>query len=130
MTTHIGNEGAVYVGANAVAEVRSWSLEVTADTVDDTVMGDTWKTNKATHKAWSGSANVLWDETDTTGQGALVAGAEVTLNLYPEGNTTGDIKWSGSAIVTAANKNASYDGLVEASISFIGNGALTEGTAT
>jgi len=33
MATHKGSEGAVYVGANAIAEIRSYSLEETADTI-------------------------------------------------------------------------------------------------
>lgn len=127
MATYIGNDGVVKSGANAVGEVRSWSLDVAADVVDDTVMGDTWKTNKATHKSWSGSLSALWDP-DDTGQGDLDEGASVTMALLPEGSTTGDVSYSGTAIITGVNRTASYDGLVEVSISFVGNGALTTGT--
>ena len=73
---------------------------------------------------------MLWDETDTTGQGALTIGAEVTLNLYPEGDASGDVYYTGSAIVTGRTINSSYDGLVEMSISVQGNGALTQTTVT
>jgi hypothetical protein len=128
MATHVGKDGAVYVGANAVAEIRDWSLEQTSEVVNDTVMGDTWMTNKATQKSWTSSFNAFWDETDTNGQGALTVGSEVTLNLYPEGNTSGDTYWTGSAIITSVSNSASFDGLVEASFSATGNGALTEDT--
>lgn len=128
MATHVGKDGAVYVGANAVAEIRDWSLEQTSEVVNDTVMGDTWMTNKATQKSWTSSFNAFWDETDTNGQGALTVGSEVTLNLYPEGNTSGDTYWSGSAIITSVSNSASFDGLVEASFSATGNGELTEDT--
>jgi hypothetical protein len=128
MATHVGKDGAVYVGANAVAEIRDWSLEQTSEVVNDTVMGDTWMTNKATQKSWTASFNAFWDETDTNGQGALTVGAEVTLNLYPEGNTSGDTYWTGSAIITSVSNSASFDGLVEASFSATGNGSLTEDT--
>ena len=40
MATHKGSEGTVKVGSNAVAEIRSYSLEETADTLEDTSMGD------------------------------------------------------------------------------------------
>ena len=33
MATHKGSEGTVKVGSNAVAEIRSYSLEETADTL-------------------------------------------------------------------------------------------------
>lgn len=128
MATHTGKDGAVYVGANAVAEIRDWSLETTSEVVADTVMGDSWVTNKPTLKSWTSSFNAYWDETDTTGQGALTEGSEVTLNLYPEGNTSGDVYYTGSAIVTSISRSASFDGMIEASFSVTGNGALTQST--
>ena len=128
MATHKGSEGIVKVGSTAVAEIRSYSIEESADTLEDTSMGDSAKTYKASLTSFSGSLDVFWDETDTSGQGALSIGAEVTLNFYPEGDSAGDTYYTGSAIVTGVSRTASYDGLVEASISVQGNGALTEST--
>jgi predicted secreted protein len=128
MSSHKGSEGIVKVGSNAVAEIRSYSIEESADTLEDTSMGDSAKTYKASLTSFSGSLDVFWDETDTSGQGALSIGAEVTLNVYPEGVASGDTYYTGSAIVTGVSRTASYDGLVEASISVQGNGALTEST--
>ena len=128
MSSHKGSEGIVKVGSNAVAEIRSYSIEESADTLEDTSMGDSAKTYKASLTSFSGSLDVFWDETDTSGQGALSIGAEVTLNVYPEGDSAGDTYYTGSAIVTGVSRTASYDGLVEASISVQGNGALTEST--
>lgn len=128
MATHVGKDGAVYVGSSAVAEIRDWSLEQTSEVVADTTMGDSWVSNKATLKSWTASFNAYWDETDTAGQGALTVGSEITLNLYPEGNTQGDTYWSGAAIITSVSNSASFDGLVEASFSVTGNGALTTST--
>jgi len=128
MATHTGSEGTVKVGSNAIAEIRSFSIEESADTLEDTTMGDTARTYKPSLTTFTGSVDVLWDETDTTGQGALTIGAEVTLNLYPEGDATGDTYLTGSAIVTGRTVNSSFDGLVEMSISVQGNGALTQTT--
>lgn len=128
MATHTGSEGTVKVGSNAVAEIRSFSLEETADTLDDTTMGDTARTYKSSLTTFTGSLDVYWDETDTSGQGALTIGASVTLNVYPEGDTSGDTYYSGTAIVTGVTRSASFDGLVEASISVQGSGALTATT--
>jgi len=128
MATHTGSEGTVKVGANAIAEIRSFSLEETADTLDDTTMGDTARTFKSSLTSFSGSVDVLWDETDSSGQGALTIGAEVTLNLYPEGDSAGDTYLSGTAIVTGRSISSSHDGLVEMSISVQGSGALTTTT--
>ena len=128
MATHKGSEGIVKVGSNSVAEIRSYSIEESADTLEDTSMGDSAKTYKPSLTSFSGSLDVFWDETDSSGQGALSIGSEVTLNVYPEGDASGDTYYTGSAIVTGVSRTGAFDGLVEASISVQGNGALTEST--
>jgi predicted secreted protein len=129
MATHIGRDGILKVGANTVAELRSFSIEETGDTVEDTVMTDTARTFVPTLTSFTGSADVYWDETDTTGQGALTVGSSVTIGFYPEGDTIGDTYYTGTAIVTGVSRSASFDGMVEASITLQGSGALTESTA-
>tara|TARA_B100000989_G_scaffold111781_1_gene81971 strand:- start:407 stop:799 length:393 start_codon:yes stop_codon:yes gene_type:complete len=128
MATHAGSEGKVFIGSDQVAEIKSWSLEITSDTVDASIIGTSWRKNQATIKSWSGSFEGFWDETDTDGQGALSAGGTVTLNLYPEGDDSGDTYWTGDAIITSISYSAAFDGIVEASFSFTGTGALTEST--
>lgn len=124
MATHTGSAGTIKIGANAVAELRSFSIEETADTVEDTVMTDTARSFKPTLTSFSGSADVYWDETDTA-QTALSVGAEVTIGFYPEGAASTSTYYSGSCIVTGVSRSSSFDGMVEASISLQGNGALT-----
>jgi hypothetical protein len=124
MATHTGSEGTIKIGADVVGELRSFSLESTAETIEDTSMGDTNRSYKVGLKTFTGTASVYFDETDA-GQILLVAGAEITLNVYPEGATSGDTFYSGSAIVTGKTLNSSFDGMVEAEISFQGSGALT-----
>ena len=128
MATHTGNEGSIKVGANAIAEVRSYSIEESGDTVEDTVMGDTYRTYKASLKTWTASADIFIDETDTTGQGALTVGSEVALNVYFEGDGSGASYKTGTAIVTGSSLSASTDGMLEGSISLQGTGALTTDT--
>lgn len=128
MASHIGRDGIVKVGAATVAEVKSFSIEESADTVETTKMTDTARSHAITLTSFSGSLDCFWDETDTTGQGALTIGASVTLALYPEGETAGDTYYSGTALVTGVSRSASFDGMVEASISVQGTGALTAST--
>ena len=128
MATHKGSEGTIKVGSNAVAEIRSYSIEESADTLEDTSMGDSARTYKSSLTSFSGSIDVFWDETDTDGQGALSIGSEVILNVYPEGDTAGDTYYTGTAIVTGVTRTGSFDGLVEASVSVQGTGALTQTT--
>jgi predicted secreted protein len=128
MATHIGRDGIIKVGSNAVAELRSFSIEETGDTVEDTVMTDTARTYISTLTSFTGSADVFWDEKDTNGQGALSVGSSVTINFYPEGADSGDTYYSGTALVTGVTRSASFDGMVEASITLQGSGALTAST--
>jgi hypothetical protein len=127
MATHTGSEGTIKIGSDTLGELRSFSLESTAETIEDTSMGDSARTYKVGLTAFTGTASVFFDETDTA-QGTVDAGTEITLNVYPEGDTAGDTYYSGSAIVTGRTINSSFDGMVEMELSFQGSGALTETT--
>jgi len=127
MATHTGSEGTIKIGTDVLGELRSFSLESSAETIEDTSMGDTARTYKVGLTAFSGTASVFFDETDTA-QGNVDAGASITLNVFPEGATSGDTFYSGTAIVVGRNINSSFDGMVEMEISFTGSGALTEST--
>ncbi len=124
MANHAGKEGTVKVGANAIAEIRDWSISETAETTDNTAMGDSDRTHIFTVGSWEASVSSWWDETDSNGQGALTRGASVSLNLYPEGAS--GTYYSGTATVTGINRNAALDGMVEVAFTCLGNGSLTE----
>jgi hypothetical protein len=128
MATHTGSEGTLKVGANTIGEIRSFSISESADTLEDTSMGDVARTYKSSLTTFTGSVDVFWDEADA-GQMAMTVGASVTFSAYPEGATAGDKYYTGSAIVTGLTVNSSFDGMVEASITLQGTGALTLGTA-
>jgi len=128
MATHKGSEGLVKVGSATVAEVKSYSLEESADTIETTKMGDAARTYLPSLTSFSGSIDCFWDETDTAGQVALAVGASVTLVFYPEGEASGDTYYSGTALVTGKTITGSFDGMVEASISVQGTGAITTTT--
>lgn len=130
MATHAGKEGKVKIGSNLVAETRNWNLTETGNTSDTTAMGTTAETHLFTTSSWEGAISCWWDETDTSGQGALTVGASVTFSVYPEGDSSGDTYYTGTATVTQTNPTASHDGVVEASFSFKGNGALTIATVS
>lgn len=129
MATHTGSEGLIKIGANTLGELRSYSLETTADTIEDTSLGDAARTYKTGLTAWSGTASLYFDEVDTA-QIALTVGSEITISVYFEGATAGDKYYTGTAIVTAKSVSGSFDGLVESAISFTGTGTLTLSTAS
>ncbi len=133
MATFKGKDGTMSIGATvvsaaAVGELRSFELETKSATTEATRMGHDWETHKATIKSWSGSCEVFWDGADV-GQVAIVVGTEVTMNMFPAGNgaPATDIYFYGTAIVESINRKQAHDGLVEASVTFKGTGALTQG---
>jgi len=128
MANHLGREGLVKISATTIGELRNYSLSHSSDTVEDSVIGDTYRTRLATMKTWSASGDLYWDETNA-GQLLITIGSSVTLNLYPEGADTGDVYYSGAAIVTKFDISASFDGIVEGSIAFEGNETLSTLTA-
>jgi len=130
MANHHGTEGLVKVGAVTVAEVTGFNFTATAEYAEDTTLADTAKTyNTAAITSWSGSITAFWDETDTTGQGGLAPNANVALKLYPEGATTGDTYYYGDALITEVTRTVARGAVIEISFNFVGNGALTVGTA-
>jgi predicted secreted protein len=127
MATHTGSEGLIKVGTTTVGELRSYTLEQTADTIEDTSMGDSSRTYKSALKGFSGSASLFFDEADA-GQILIVVGGSITIKVFPEGASSGDKFYEGSAIVTGYNVSASFDGMVEAEMTFTGTGALSLST--
>ncbi len=132
MATHAGTEGTVKLSTNVVAEIIEFEFTQSVEPVDDTAMGDTWETHIAAsgHKKWEGSLTCHWDETDSSGQVTLLPGVSVTLNMYPEGATTGDYYYTGTATVVEHTVTTKKDGeTIRAQFKFKGNGALTPSTA-
>lgn len=127
MANHLGREGTVKISSTTIGELRNYSLAHSSDVVEDSVIGDIYRTRKATMKTWSVSGDLYWDETDA-GQISLTIGSSVTVNLYPEGADSGDTYYSGGGIVTKFDISAAFDGMVEGSISIEGNGALSSVT--
>jgi len=132
MATHKGSSGSVKVAASggtetAVGEVRSYSIDETADTIEDTSMGDTVKTYLSSLTDATLTIDALWDDADAQ-QLILDTGAAIDWEIHPTGTGTGEKYYGGAGIVTAKTISASYDGLVEASFSVQVSGAITEAT--
>lgn len=129
MATFTGSIGSVTVGGVVIGELTNFSINQSAETVDDTAKGDTWRSKKATFKTWSGSLTFRWDPSDS-GQGAVVAGADLALVAYPTTNASGEKYYSGNAIITEIELSSELEALIETTVSFEGNGELAEDTVT
>lgn len=130
MATLLGKDGYVEAGTDGVGELRGFSIEYTAETIDDTVMGEAFRGYKTTYKGWTGTVDVLYDPADD-GQTGLAVGDTVAVKFYPEAQAvygtpdSGDTEIIGTAIITGKTITGNYDGLVEASITLQGTGDLT-----
>jgi len=127
MATFSGSAGVVKAGGNAIGEIRSFTVDQTGDTVEDTAMGDSTRSFKATLNTFTASVDALFDDTDTA-QTAMTIGSSLAFLFQPEGSGSGAYQLSGSGIVTGISQTQSFDGLVERSFTVQGTGALTIGT--
>jgi len=128
MATHFGKEGVVTAGGTGIGELTGYTLETTADVVEDTQLSDAAKTFVAGRTSFSGTLDMSYDETDSPQQ-TLTAGTSISFILAPEGNSSGDETFTGTGIVTGMSVNVSLDGITTRSVTFQGTGTLTRGTA-
>jgi len=137
MATLTGNNGVVKIDNSSgtpttIAAVRNFSIDITADTIEKTTMGNDTRQYVKGMSAFSGSADIYFDPANYTGGASVVAAlnptvgsvgdSPLTVELYLDGTSN---KFSGEIIVTGFSVSSSMDGMVEASISFQGSGAAT-----
>ena len=127
MATHHGKEGIVKAGGTAIGELSGFTIETTADVVEDTELSDSTKSFLAGRTSFSGTLEMSYDETDSPQQ-TLTAGTSIAFILLPEGDTSGDESFTGSGIVTGMSVTNGMDAVITRSVTFQGTGALTRGT--
>ena len=113
----------------AVAHVRSFSFDETADTIETTAMhaSATHRTFVAGLSTSTLSLEVYWD-TDDAPQLEVDVKETLFWEIYPHGTGTGEKYYTGSGIVTGKTISAAFDGMVEASFSVQNITAVTEAT--
>ena len=127
MATHFGKEGVVTAGGTGIGELTGYTLETTADVVEDTQLSDATKSFVTGRTSFSGTLDMSYDEADTPQQ-TLTAGTSIAFILAPEGNASTDETFTGTGIITGMSINVSLDGITTRSVTFQGTGALTRGT--
>ena len=115
-----------------VGQTRSWSLSVTKDTLEATKQGDTAKTFIGGLISGEGSAELLYNPSET-GAGyttfiddVLTTGdnGDALFELFPDSSTSAK-KISFSGIITSAEYAATLGETQLINISFITTGAIT-----
>ena len=129
MATKTGASGVVKIAASGgsvavVGEVRSFTLDGSADTIEDSVMGDSVRSYKQGLSTNALTLEVYWDEADAQ-QTALDERASIDWQVHPTGTGSGEEYYSGSGIVTSKSITGAFDGMVEASFTIQCTGAVT-----
>lgn len=125
-----GHAGSISIDSGVVGNAKAWSLDISQDTVDTTTFASNgWKESEATLSSWSGSATVVFDVSGTAEAAVLSAvSSQATISVELQAGTataTASDTYAGTANVTSFSITNDVNGIVEASISFEGTGALT-----
>lgn len=126
-TTDLGNPS----GATAVVlgQLRSWSFDDTVETLDTTVMngaasGFVFKNTMPSFKSWTITVDFIYDPADAAqGTATLKAGNDTEISLYPESDSE-SASYIGTGLITSLSRSASFDGLIECSLTIEGKSAI------
>jgi hypothetical protein len=131
-----GEEGSVQFDAagttNAtIVGTRSWTLNITKDTLDVTDHGDTFRAFVGGLVSGSGTVELVYDP-DATGQAAFIEDvintgdtADATFELFTTGSTSGTDSISFAGIITSMDIASTVGDLVVATCNFVTSGAIT-----
>ena len=120
-----GKGGSLNIGANKVAEIANWSLDLGADDIDVTSFDSNgWKEYLAGLKEWSGSAEGNFKPDDTNGQKAILnawlSGEKLTFTF----EVSSGVSFQGEAFVKPSIE-VPVDDKASFSCDITGTGALT-----
>lgn len=124
MAVYSGHKGAVKVGANVVAEIEEFSIEVSREihsyiTLRQEFMGKAYGVGD-----WKGSASGRWYMGDTNGQAALqdalLDGTTATASFEIDSPAVGT--YSGTILISNMKVENSGDGVAQVSFDFEGSG--------
>ena len=131
-----GNTGLLQVDADGsgtystVAQLTDWTVEVSADQIEVSVMGNANKEFFGGQYSWSLSASMRYVEDDAAQELMLTSmqtAAEMHVKLYhtsSSGTGSGDY-WSGSVINGSLSTTGTLNDAVNVSLTAQGSGTLT-----
>jgi hypothetical protein len=130
MATIYGNNGEIKISSTAVGEVKSWSLTISRDTIEDTSMGDDSKSFVYGKASASGTIEVHFDDDDSaqgTLRDAVLNGTSVSLDLFTNNSsTTGTDYYSLTALITSQDVSVEMDSIESRTYNFSATGAVTK----
>ena len=131
-----GEQGAVQfeTGSGTLATVvgtRSWTLNITKETLDTSVHGNTFRQFVGSMISGSGTVELVYDP-DATGQAGLIEdvvkqndGADASFELFTTGTNTGTDSVAFGGIITSMDIASTAGDLVVATCNFVTSGTIT-----
>jgi len=117
-------------GTDLSGDFRTLEVTESIDIVDASAGSDTHKEKLTGQEDWTATLTIL-DTTDgSTIWEAVDKGTEGTLTWYPQGTASGKPKHYGKCIVSERSRNFPYNDVVEITVTFEGNGVVTDTTVS
>ena len=134
MATYNGRNALIKIGTVTVAEMASWSLDLSNDEIDTSAFGSTWKKSDVGMRGWSLSVSGHYDPSNTTGQGLIETAwaggslmgtvrVHVSAASYWTPDTATDASAGGR--VTSYALNQAHDAVAGISFTLSGSGPVT-----
>jgi hypothetical protein len=128
MTVVSGVNGGVTFDVGYEQKATSWTVNIEAEDVDITALGERWRTHLAgvygwsgTYTAWIDPASITASLTATTAGGMAFGQSAATAVFTMASGTT----FTGTIIITGIDGNlATASGAGEFTVTFVGDGAL------
>lgn len=127
-----GRNGVIRMGETpvAIAQLKSWSFNETAEEINVTAFNEGGKDFLAGEIDRSGDFS-FWIDPGSAQHDSIVAGAEVELQLYPTGTGTGAKYREFTAIILSRSESATAEGGgLEAACTFKVRGAVQNQTVS
>ena len=128
MAVYTGKNLVVLLDSQAFSHVRSASVNHAIDLVEITAAAGTVKQYASTVKDFSGSIEVLHDDSTELFDSEIVPGSTGEIKIRPEGTGSGAVTINGNVIISSVEFGVPYDGVVAVTVGFQGTGDLTVGT--
>ena len=128
MAIYTGKNLAVLLDSQAFSHVRSASVNHAIDLVETTTASLSVKTYASTVKDFSGTVEVLHDDSTELFDSEILPGTTGEIKIRPEGTGAGNVTINGNVIITTVDFGVPYDSVTAISVGFTGTGDLTVGT--
>jgi hypothetical protein len=138
MALFSGRDGNVVFAGGYATKILDWTVDATAETVDTTSMGDSWRTSINGVKAWSGTYTAHLDSSvlstaetleSSSVFGLGAAAGSATFNFDSDAGTATAGGFEGDIVITGASINAQVgDQSTRVTFTFQGTGELSTTT--